>query len=95
MGCCGQARGAVAAALAPYPEAPPPAPAPDPGPEPVRRDPAPEHAVRLRFTQAADMRVRGPATGLAYDFTAVAPVQPVDGRDAEVLLATGYFRRAY
>ncbi|HWK89506.1 MAG TPA: hypothetical protein VNP72_05905 [Longimicrobium sp.] len=94
MGCCGQARDAAVAAVAEYP-GPAPRPLPAPGPAPGRRDPAPEHAVRLRFTQSSAMRVRGPATGLTYDFTAAAPVQPVDGRDAEVLMGTGYFRRAY
>jgi hypothetical protein len=96
MGCCGQARAAYTPAYEPPPR--PAAPA-DEGP--AFTDTAPQAGaaapgtVRLRFTRLAGVRVRGPASGRSYDFSAVAPVQSVDARDADDLLRTGYFRRAY
>lgn len=94
MGCCGQARAAYVPGLRPLPgpRAPDaPAPAGDAGADAA---PAPG-TVRLRFTREVGIRVRGPVSGLSYAFSGDAPVQAVDARDAEGLLHTGYFRRAY
>ena len=95
MGCCGQARAAYLPELRP-----PPAPArvPDAPAQGASAGgdavPAPG-TVRLRFTRDTGVRVRGPVSGLGYAFSGDAPVQAVDARDAEGLLRTGYFRRAY
>lgn len=94
MGCCGQGRAAYAPELRPAP-----APAPrTPDASTVGGDagaaPAPG-TVRLHFTRTTGVRVRGPVSGLSYAFSGDAPVQAVDARDAEGLLHTGYFRRAF
>jgi hypothetical protein len=92
MGCCGQSRAAYT---------PPPRPAPAPPPDaPGFAEARPEQGaapgtVRLRFTRDAGVRVRGPVSGRSYDFSGGAPVHAVDARDADGLLRTGYFRRAY
>lgn len=94
MGCCGQARAAYLPEFRP----PPAVRAPEAGAEGTPMDggaaPAPG-SVRLRFTRESGVRVRGPVSGLSYAFSGDAPVQSVDARDAETLLQTGYFRRAY
>lgn len=51
--------------------------------------------VNLRYLGMSPIRVRGLATGWLYLFSAGRPVQRVDSRDAERLLRTRYFRRAY
>jgi hypothetical protein len=51
--------------------------------------------VRVRYTQQARVRVSGPASGRAYEFSGAAPVQSVDSRDAEGLVGSGFFRRVY
>lgn len=99
MGCCGQSRAAYTPAYqAPPRAARPPAPA-DGGPAFAETPPqaagAAPGTVRLRFTRLAGVRVRGPVSGRGYEFSAAAPVQAVDARDADGLLRTGYFRRAY
>jgi hypothetical protein len=96
MGCCGQARAAYTPAFEP--------------PRPVRQDVLPADAngatpaadgaplagtVRLQFTRQSGVRVRGPVSGASYAFSGDAAVQAVDARDADALLRTGYFRRAY
>jgi hypothetical protein len=93
MGCCGQSRADYAPAFAP-----PPARAAQPAGEAAAPGVAAADApgtVRLRFTRETGVRVRGPVSGLAYAFSGDAPVQPVDARDADNLLRTGYFRRAF
>lgn len=50
--------------------------------------------VRLRYLERSPVLVRGPVTGRQYEFSGSRPVQRVDGRDAEALLRTGFFRRA-
>lgn len=96
MGCCGQGRAAYTPAYVA-----PPRPAPAPPAEASAADtPSADGApvpgtVRLRFTREAGVRVRGPVSGQGYTFSGGAPVQPVDARDADGLLRTGYFRRAY
>jgi hypothetical protein len=94
--CCGKGRAALAAAAAPpadlyvAPAPPPPAPA-------AAREgrPAAPTTVRVRYTHQRRVRVSGPASGRAYEFSAAAPVQSVDHRDAEGLVGTGFFRRVY
>ncbi|HEU4557428.1 MAG TPA: hypothetical protein VFS20_06240 [Longimicrobium sp.] len=98
--CCGQGRAGLAAAAA-APAASlyvPPAPSP---PAPAASASAPEAApravttVRVRYTHQARVRVSGPATGRDYEFSGITPVQSVDSRDAEGLVASGFFRRVY
>ena len=100
MGCCGQGRAALRAAsapdandgYAPAPAAPPPAFAGEPA---AADPPGAPPGVRVRYTERARVRVRGPVSGRDYVFSGEAPVGAVDARDAERLLGTGYFRRAY
>jgi hypothetical protein len=96
--CCGQGRAALAAAAAPPAElyvAPSPTP-PTPPPAAAREGtPAAPTTVRVRYTHQQRVRVSGPATGRAYEFSAAAAVQSVDSRDAEGLVGTGFFRRVY
>ncbi|HEX2079909.1 MAG TPA: hypothetical protein VHG08_19485 [Longimicrobium sp.] len=98
MGCCGQGRAAYVPELRPAPAPAPRAPeASAPAGDAVAdagAAPAPG-TVRLRFTRDMGVRVRGPVSGLSYAFSGDAPVQAVDARDAEGLLHTGYFRRAF
>lgn len=94
--CCGKGRAALAAAaappaelyVAPLPSSPPSAPA-------GGSVPAAPATVRLRYTQQTSVRVRGPASGRAYEFSVAAAVQSVDVRDAEGLVGSGFFRRVY
>ncbi|HXE26799.1 MAG TPA: hypothetical protein VN637_18105 [Roseiarcus sp.] len=50
--------------------------------------------MALRSVAAGGMVVRGPATGRQYAFSAAAPVQMVEARDAAALLRTSWFRQA-
>lgn len=97
--CCGQGRSALAAPAAPATDLyVPPSPAlplpASPGP-PAETAPARATTVRVRYTHQARVRVSGPASGRAYEFSGVAAVQSVDSRDAEGLVGTGFFRRVY
>ena len=56
--------------------------------------PAPPGTVRLRYLQRSPVLVPGPITGRRYAFSGADPVQPVDGRDAEGLVRSGFFARA-
>ena len=49
--------------------------------------------MRLRYLQQSPIRVGGPVTGKHYDFSGAQPVMPVESRDAEALLRTGFFAR--
>lgn len=93
--CCGASREAYRAGdPAPY-LPPPPAPA-APLAAPLTAEGAPPPAsVRLRFLQRARVRVRGPATGTDYEFSGTEPVRAVHPGDAEALLRTGHFSRAF
>ena|SRR6516225_7961128 len=42
--------------------------------------------TRLRYADSALIRLRGPVTGRAYDFSGAAPVQEVDFRDAAIFV---------
>lgn len=83
MGCCGKSRSQHSGAL----------PAP---PAQARAWTVPDgaHSVVLRYRERARVLVRGPVTGRAYEFSAGQPTQPVDARDAELLLRTRHFTRA-
>jgi hypothetical protein len=50
--------------------------------------------VALRTVANGGINVRGPVSGTQYSFSAAAPVQHVEARDAEALLRTSWFRRA-
>lgn len=56
--------------------------------------PAAGGLVALRSVAAGGMVVRGPATGRQYTFSAAAPIQMVEARDAAALLRTSWFRQA-
>lgn len=93
--CCGASREAYRAGdPAPYlPPVPvPAAPLAAPVAEGAAAVPA---AVRLRFLERARVRVRGPATGTDYEFSSSEPVRAVHAGDAEALLRTGHFSRAF
>jgi hypothetical protein len=47
----------------------------------------------LRYREATAVRVHGPVTGRTYDFSSAQPAQPVDPRDAAVLMRSGLFDR--
>jgi hypothetical protein len=49
-------------------------------------------AVNLRYTESSPIHVRGPITGRSYKFSGADPVQPVDVRDAGLLLSARFFR---
>jgi hypothetical protein len=50
--------------------------------------------VLLRYAGGADIVARGPVTNKAYAFSNVRPIQPVDARDAPILLRSPVFGRA-
>ena len=57
--------------------------------------PEPERSpVALRYVRTAPLRVVGEASRQRYEFSASAPIQPVDPRDLFQLLSMGYFSRA-
>jgi hypothetical protein len=93
MSCCGQKRSSFIArppvlrstAGASQAAALPPSPA---------QQPQSAAMVALRSVSSGGMVVRGPATGRQYAFSAVAPVQMVEARDAAALLRTSWFRQA-
>jgi hypothetical protein len=49
--------------------------------------------VNLRYLENSPILVRGPVTGRQYEFSGAKPQQPVDVRDADALLRTGFFRK--
>ncbi len=51
-------------------------------------------SISIRYLENSPVRVRGPVSGLHYDFSGSRPVQAVDSRDALSLLKTRFFRRA-
>jgi hypothetical protein len=95
MSCCGQKR------LGPIFR---PSIGPAAGPASLRHERPPTTArapatpeggmVALRSIPPGGVFVLGPATGRQYEFSAVAPVQMVDTRDAPALLRTSWFRQA-
>jgi hypothetical protein len=59
----------------------------------VAQMPAGWSSVGLRYLEKSPIRVRGPATGRQYEFSAVNSIQAVDARDAESLLNTRFFAK--
>jgi len=48
--------------------------------------------IKLRYSDSAPVRLRGPITGRAYDFSGAAPVQEVDVRDAAIFVRSARVR---
>ena len=63
------------------------------GPAPRTPTPAPARAV-IRYLGGVAITVRGPATGLAYGFSARQPTRGIDRRDLAGLLRSRLFARA-
>ena len=90
--CCGSRRAALRNAAnssrAPASGPPPAQGASAPPPEPLG-------GIALRYTGSlrSAMRVKGPVTGQAYEFSG-APARTVDARDAAALMRSGLFLRA-
>lgn len=59
----------------------------------VATSPIPRHAISVRYLENAPIRVRGPVSGVYYEFSRAHPVQQVDPRDSSGLLSTRFFRR--
>ncbi len=51
-------------------------------------------ALHLRYCGLPLVNVRGPVTGIIYKFSPAQPVQPVDERDGQYLLASQLFRQS-
>jgi hypothetical protein len=51
-------------------------------------------ALNLRYSGLPLVNVRGPITGIIYKFSPTQPVQPVDVRDGQFLLASQLFRQS-
>ena len=51
----------------------------------------PGRPVSLRYLRNSPIQLRGPVTGLHYQFSSSHPIQGVDPRDAELLMRTHYF----
>jgi len=97
MGCCGRARanlGVSRAAIA-SPQTTVAGSSRQPGlNQPVlRKLDTTEVTPRLRYLGQASIVVHGPVTGQRYAFSAANPVQPVDLRDAGILVRSDYFRQ--
>lgn len=98
MGCCGQKRADLKGASVPTTAPAVTQPArkePLAGYDqqtPVRTEPVP-YAVMVRYLESSPILVRGPVTGRSYRFSKDQSVQPIDPRDAEVLVRTRFFRR--
>ncbi len=50
-------------------------------------------SVGVRYLEKSPIRVRGPATGREYEFSAASPVRSVDARDAESFFHTRFFAK--
>jgi hypothetical protein len=103
MSCCGQHRDAMRAPVATVHPSAVTSP-PNANPQPVLAgrgsmwSPASValagRGVQLRYRERAPVRVRGPVTGQAYEFSVAQSVQVIDARDAQGLLRTRMFLRA-
>ena len=49
-------------------------------------------ALKIRYSGLSLLNVSGPVTGIIYRFTPAQPVQQVDARDGQLLLASKIFR---
>lgn len=88
--CCGSRRAAWRAASA-RPVAAAPGGAPVETAAPVGAATPRPAGMKLRYGGTGAVRLRGPITGRAYEFSAVQPVQAVDFRDAAILARTSMF----
>ena len=106
MSCCGQKRDAIADGARPTNlvssdrRGPAPSSAGSALPRAPGRFDAPalpdrNLGVTLRSRQRAALAVRGSATGKRYLFAGHGSTQAVDHRDAEALVATGWFERIW
>ena len=86
MGCCGQKR-AVASR-------PPTAPPNTTSVHAASPTVPTQDMVEVEYLAQSPVLVRGPITGITYQFSAAAPIQKVHRGDTPVLLATRYFRLA-
>jgi hypothetical protein len=93
MGCCGKTRSTFIGQRPVVTRSAPSSPVVN-RPRTPAAAPAPAGLVALRSVAAGGMVVRGPATGRQYTFSAAAPVQMVEARDAAALLRTSWFRQA-
>lgn len=53
-----------------------------------------DSALHLRYSGLPLVNVRGPVTGIIYKFSPTQPVQPVDARDGQILLASQLFTQS-
>ena len=102
MSCCGQERGAIAAAAhsttAPTQTQAQPYVARHVPPQPTRTpEPAPDQnlMITLRYRNQSAIVVRGPHTGNRYQFAGGGSMQAVHRLDAEAMIATGWFDRIW
>src|SRR6266851_4155461 len=97
VACCGQRRAALSAAATtnqPKPDASGGGYASQAAsPENSGRIGANYAQMNLRYLNSTTIRMRGPATGRGYTFSAADPVQSVDMRDAAIVLRSGFFRK--
>jgi hypothetical protein len=52
-----------------------------------------QNALKLMYYGVGAVSVRGPVTGLLYQFSRLHPVQSIDARDAVSILKTRLFRQ--
>jgi hypothetical protein len=93
MGCCGKARAnlSISHANSGPPSTPIHGGARPPASPLLRVGANHTQPIELRYSGAAGIIVRGPATGKQYAFSATAPGQAVDPSDAAILLRTNRF----
>jgi hypothetical protein len=93
MACCGQnrERARTVTPASPWPSSP--SAAPTSVITPGAAAPLTGAITRLRYTGMASIVVRGPRTGRSYAFSAHAPEQTFDRRDADAFLRMALFRR--
>jgi hypothetical protein len=100
MGCCGKLRTTVSPETAVSSAAPRYTPASFTAAaasvkQPSAAPPDPTAAVTLRCRHRGSTVVQGPITGKRYSFSGGGSMQAVDRRDAEALLASGFFDRVW
>src|SRR5690349_16084636 len=97
MSCCGQKRAEashMASQAAPrVPAAVPAAAAVAPAAPAASLNVA--DGVTLRLTHQTSIEVEGPVSGKRYRFNGRGAMQSIDKRDADSLLSTGFFARAW
>lgn len=96
MACCGQKRAEASRLATSRPETNRPAAQP---PNTVRTHaafaaPPVYDMVEVEYLARSPVLVRGPVTGVTYQFSAAAPIQRVYRGDVNALLSTRHFRAA-